>query len=147
MYSVGTVTPQDFRENKKKPTKYWCVVQWNKVYRLFLRENILYPKVNEKTLCVVTIAMICSNLASIGNLNIIGGLYISQSKIYDGAFIAKIVKGHLKSTFAQDSRVLTLPLPLVRPCSFSSKSLFIFCWKCAKKIMDSAKKRKKGCAK
>ena len=64
-------------------------------------------------------AMICSNLASIGNLNIIGGLYISQSKIYDGAFIAKIVKGHLKSTFAQDSRVLTLPLP---PCS----SLFVF---------------------
>ena len=46
---------------------------------------------NKKMLCVVTIAMICSNLASLENFNFFGGLYITQSNIYDEAFIAKIV--------------------------------------------------------
>ena len=63
--------------------------------------------------------MICSNLASLWKFQYFGGPYISQSIIYDGALTAKIVRGNLKSTFTQDSRVLIPPLP---PCS----SLFVF---------------------
>ena len=48
-------------------------------------------------LCVVTIAIICSNLASLENFNFFGGLYITQSNIYDEAFIAKIVSRQVYS--------------------------------------------------
>ena len=48
-------------------------------------------KLNKKTLCVVTIAMICSNLALLSKFQYFRRPCITQSNIYDGAFIAKIV--------------------------------------------------------
>ena len=47
--------------------------------------------VQQETLCVVTIAMICFTLLYFENFNISGGLYITQLNINDGAFIEKIV--------------------------------------------------------
>ena len=43
-------------------------------------------------LCIVTVAMICFTLLHFENFNIAAGLYITQLNIYDGAFIAKIVR-------------------------------------------------------
>ena len=45
----------------------------------------------QETLQVVRIALIYSTLASLWKFNVFGGLYITQSNIYDEAFIAKIV--------------------------------------------------------
>ena len=45
----------------------------------------------KETLRVVTIAMICSILASLWKFQYFGDLYRTQSSVYDGAFIAKIV--------------------------------------------------------
>ena len=58
--------------------------------------NLQWPRGIEcnfkpETLRIVTIAMICSNLAPPWKFNIFGSLYIAQSNINDGAFIAKIV--------------------------------------------------------
>ena len=51
--------------------------------------NIDY-KIQQETLRVVTIAMICFTLLHFQNFNISGGLHITQLNVYDGAFIAKI---------------------------------------------------------
>ena len=61
----------------------------------------------QETLSVVTIAIICSTLASNGNCNIFGGIYITQSNIYDGAFIAKIVS---RSVYPQKGSIRDLCL-------------------------------------
>ena len=84
--------------------------------------------------------------------------------------IIGLIGGHSKSTFAQDFQVLTpFPpcLPLFVFLSFQTRFTTLvhlindhevhiiynqwtssyFCWKCAKKIMDSAEKRTKSCAK
>ena len=46
--------------------------------------------INKKTLWVLTIAIICSKLASLWKFQYFQrGLYIAQSNIYDGGFIAK----------------------------------------------------------
>ena len=53
-------------------------------------ENRINTKNKQETLRVVTIAMTCSSLASLWKFQFLGGLYITKSNIYDGAFIAKI---------------------------------------------------------
>ena len=45
----------------------------------------------QETRRVITIAFFCSSLASLSKFNIFGGLYMTESNIYDGAFIAKVV--------------------------------------------------------
>ena len=56
----------------------------------FSQISILKYNFSKKTLRVVTIAMICANLASLWKFHYFLGLYIAQSNIYDGAFIAKM---------------------------------------------------------
>ena len=60
-------------------------------YADFDYANYRKSKNKQETLRVVTIAMICFTLIHFENLNISRGLYITQLKICDGAFIAKIV--------------------------------------------------------
>ena len=48
-------------------------------------------QLKQETLRVVTIAMICSPMAWLWKFQYFWGLYLTQSNIYDGAFIAKIV--------------------------------------------------------
>ena len=51
----------------------------------------MYFKDKQETLGDVTIAMISYTLVDSENFSIFGGLYITQSNICDGAFIAKMV--------------------------------------------------------
>ena len=51
--------------------------------------------------------MICFTLLQFENFNISGGLYITQSKIYDGAYIAKIVSRYV---YAQKSSIVDVRL-------------------------------------
>ena len=70
-----------------------------KVLIIFSFESVVHKnkskpvksEIKQETLRVVTITMICFTLLHFENFNISGGLYITQLKICDGAFIAKIV--------------------------------------------------------
>ena len=78
---------------KVKNTVPWTYVindlNAKEIFGTFYEEEL--QKAKQEMLCVVTITMICSTLVSLETLNIFRDLYITQSNIYDGDFIAKIV--------------------------------------------------------
>ena len=67
--------------------------------------------------------MICSTFLHFKNSNILRGLYVTHSKIYDGAFIAKTV-GRL--VYSQENSIVNACLGFKAPLPLTVQTFYFF---------------------
>ena len=115
--------PQKYIYGQKKKKKKWISLLNSKITVIMLWDFDVSPNFpfttskTKETLRIVTIAMICTTLASHFN---IGGICKTQSDIYDGVFNPKIVGC---SAYSQKSSILDARLGSTYTSAFRKDSL------------------------